>query len=130
MPLQAGDVFQLKGFENHARVVVTSPDTKGKVLIFGLTDSANIEDRVCLFQKGDHPFVRFETAVAYRWANVMRADAFQEDSVRMLPRMGAEHLLKIIESAFKSEDIEPKFLDLLPKPGPQALKFIAGAYQP
>lgn len=130
MSLCPGEVFQIKGFENHARVVVTFPDAKGKVVIFGLTDAKNIEDQVCLFKKGEHSFFRFETAVAYRWANVVSATEFKEDSIRKFEPLKAEQLLRVIEMAFESEDIEPKYLDLLPPRGSKAVEHVGKVYAP
>ena len=128
MSLRPGDVFQIKGFENHARVVVTFPDAEGKVVIFGLTDAKNLEDRVCLFHKGDHSFFRFETAVSYHRANVVSATSFQEENIRKFERLKPEQLLKVIELAFESEDIEPKFLALLPSRGSKAQDYVAKVY--
>jgi hypothetical protein len=120
-----GVVFQLYGDGNHFKVVVTFPNKEGEVLVFGLTDEDNAPESLCVFKAGDHPCFKKATAVNYRRKFMLPANLIPSPSVICQPaKLSAEQVVRIIEGAHHSEDIEPKTLKALPKLGNELDAFI------
>lgn len=75
--VSAGDTFVLRkpGRNSipHLWVVVTDPDDDGKVVIASLTTRRPHSDDTVILRRGDHLFIRHETVIFYRDAQMPMA---------------------------------------------------------
>lgn len=125
MNLDPGVCFHV-GEGYHLKVAVTFPNADDKVLVFGLTDEENIEERLCVFNKGEHPFfTKPRTAVCYRRACLLPYSGFNDAALKFPPRFKIAQLLRIVEAAHKSEELMPRYLRMLPKPGKEVSEYVA-----
>lgn len=70
--MNAGDTFKWS-FSSHLWVVVSDPERNGdEVLIVNLTECRPWQDRSCVLDVGDHPFITKRTCVFYAKAQVFR----------------------------------------------------------
>ena len=127
--LRVGDVFQLRGVGNHFRLVASHPNGDGKAVVFGLTDVENVDFPTCVFEKGDPSFLTKRTAVHYRRTQLLPVAGFDLNGIRLVGRLSESQLLKALNGALKSEDIEERFLSLLPRTEAEAKAFAAKALQ-
>jgi hypothetical protein len=125
MNLDPGVCFQVRGEGYHLKVAVTFPDPNGKVLLFGLTGEENVEERICRFETGEHEFFTKPTVVAYRRKFLLPYSGFNESLLLFHPRMTLEQVRRIVEAAHISEDLEPRYLRMLPKPGDEMATYIS-----
>ena len=115
MNLDPGVCFQIQGDGYHLKVVVTFPDKDANVLLFGLTGVENVNDRLCVFDAGDHPFITKPSAIAYRRRWLLPYSGFDASRLKFHQRFPCEHLVRIIEGAHLSEELEPRYQRALPK---------------
>jgi hypothetical protein len=69
----AGDCF-LAGNEEeeklHLRIIATPPEPDGCVIVVSVTTRRRTSETLVKLQPGDHPFIRQESTVAYRYAEI------------------------------------------------------------
>ena len=79
--MRAGYTFKLsrKSADIHLWVIVSDPSLDpDRVLFVSMTSSIpGVTEDVCLIQKGEHPFVRRRTCIAYDKACVSSLDALE-----------------------------------------------------
>jgi len=75
--LACGDCF-LAGAEEdeklHLRIVATPPAADGCVVVVSVTTRHRRSETLVILQPGDHPFIRHESTVAYRYAEISWVD--------------------------------------------------------
>jgi hypothetical protein len=65
--LRPGDTFH-SDLDGHLWVVLTEPDSQGRVVCVNFTTQHARSDAATVCQAGEHPFFTHETVVAYRFA--------------------------------------------------------------
>jgi len=74
-PIKPGFCFRLRdlttGEWSHLWVAITAPTgPEDSCLCANITDRKSFDDDSCILQAGEHPFLRFESVVAYSKAKV------------------------------------------------------------
>ena len=115
MNLDPGVCFQIRGEGHHLKIAVTFQNKDGNVLLFGLTDLGNVEERLCIFDAGDHPFVTKPSVIEYRRRVVLPYSGFDTALLKFHPRFSSEQLIRIIEGAHRSDELEPRYQRWLPQ---------------
>ena len=78
--MRAGDTFYPLSdvVSEHLWIVLTDPDEAGQVAMANITTRRLDSDDSCLLDVSDHPFVRWESAIAYEKARVAPANALEQ----------------------------------------------------
>jgi hypothetical protein len=116
MPLQCGESFVAAARDGHLWIVCSDP-ASDPVVIFNLTTYTPDEESVCVFDVGDHPFVRHKSAIRY-WEGKCVPPAKLEELlksglVRNHQCATEEMLTKIWYGAALSRFIKPPVLQVL-----------------
>lgn len=110
-----GDTFLVGdgSHPSHLWIIITTPrGPDGEFLIVNMTTlTEHKEDRSCVLDAGDHPFVRHKTVIAYHDARTGTQAALREHSGMVHPRepVSAAILSRIQQGALKSAFLRPKF---------------------
>jgi hypothetical protein len=81
--LKCGDTFLIEdedGPERHLWIVITPPN-EGEVVIVSVTTRRKKSETLVVLNKGDHPFLKWESVIAYRFSRVVTVDSI-EDAIR------------------------------------------------
>lgn len=114
---QPGTIFQLKGDGYHLWVVA-SKVKNGKILAINVTDEQHCPDSPCKIQLGEHPSISKPSVAYYRKAREFSAAAIDRElqlgaAVVAHAVCSPQLLQKIVEGAFKANDLTRRFLDYL-----------------
>lgn len=90
----------------HLWVVLTDPDSEGRVVAVMLRTATRFTDETLMLQPGDHPFVRHETSVHYstaRWFAVPALDdAMKRGRCHMRDEVSPELLARCCDGLLRS----------------------------
>lgn len=111
---QIGTAFQVNGAGNHLWVVISAPIVDGKVVCVNITDANNYPESTCRLAVGDHEFITKPSVMMYKKAKLWR-DAYIDSSIisgqiNQHPNVRREIMARIIDGAFRSDDIAPYLL--------------------
>lgn len=114
--MNLGDTFVPAKYDRHLWVVSSDP-SQGRVVIFNLTTYTIDEEDVCIFDVGDHPFIKHRTAVRYAGAKCVSVaqleKLIQSGSLTPNHRASEQMLQKIWLGASLSVHIELGVLEFL-----------------
>ena len=114
------------GVATHLWIVVSDiHPTKRLVLAFNLTDAGNYPGCCCFLEPGEHEYIRIRSAVRYfspkLWAPDQLAARITDGTFERYADASEELVGKIVEGAYRSEDLDPYYLEFLPaQPGAAA----------
>jgi hypothetical protein len=118
--VRAGDTFFLAGgaADRHLRVVISDPSTDSeRVLFVSLTSYEVTKESVCVFEVGDHPFVKHNSCIAYESAKDAPLSALlrllEVGQLRLSEPVSLSDLERIRRGLSLSRDIKQKYLDLM-----------------
>lgn len=83
--LDCGDTF-LTGDDSedlHLWIIVTPP-TEGEVVTACMVTAHKKSERLVVLNVGDHPFIKHESVIAYRWSKIRAVDEIEITSVIIL----------------------------------------------
>ena len=119
--IQPGFAFRLRVEESHLFVVITTPDCEGNVLVVNMTTlKVTTEDRSCVLNAGDHPFVTHPTAINYGEyhdprilpAEEIRRRILKGEFIKQEPLSG-DTLSRVLQGAAVSRHMRNKYKELL-----------------
>jgi hypothetical protein len=118
--VKAGDTFFLAGgaADRHLRVVISDPSTdSGRVLFVSMTSYDVTKESVCVFELGDHPFVKHKSCIAYGSAKEAPLSSLlrllEAGQLRLSEPVSVSDLERIRRGLSLSRDIKQKYLDLM-----------------
>ena len=111
--LGCGDCFLAGEDEDeklHLRIVVTPPTPDGCVVTASVTTRRRHSETLLILQPGDHPFIRHESTVSYRyselaWVHEIEAAIASGNARRREPI--SAHLLKRVQDGLLDSDFTP-----------------------
>ena len=112
--MNAGDTFLSPSpgsrDAQHLWIVITSSNVQGKCAIVNVTSYDPNDDRSCVLQPGDHPFVRHPSVVRYQGATIADAGlierAIREGVVKARGAVSPDVLRRVQEGALLSKYTE------------------------
>ncbi len=110
MAFRAGQTFLYPLSENkiaHLWVIVTEPNVEGAFAVVSLTSLREAQDQTLILRKDEHPFLKHDTCVGYRFAEITGTEKLQEflaTSVARLHRDTEASILAEILSGFTASD--------------------------
>lgn len=111
-----GETFRDYDLWGHLWIVLSLPTEHGEIALVNLTThgrSARCGDHCIVVRPGEHPFVRRESCVHYRKADLGLAALLDRDkerqTLRMREQVSAELLLRMQEGALTSRLTKPAF---------------------
>ena len=123
MPLHAGDTFHdaqgIHDKHRHLFFVISDPDTfpNDPILIVNCTSSQYRCDSTCILIPGEHPFIRTESWVYYKEANLADPAMFQQalSNALLMPNqsLSVELLDRIRNGAIRSDNTPEVCKELL-----------------
>ncbi|WP_428276207.1 hypothetical protein [Candidatus Palauibacter sp.] len=135
--MQAGDCFLIGGHEltPHLWIILTRPSgDPARVLIASCTSRKPWSDDTVLLDRGDHPFIRHETVIAYTEIRIVEARVIEFQlglgKITRRERMRRAVLDRVVEAVLNSTNAAAKFKqfildqddrsDATPKPAEKA----------
>ena len=110
MAFRAGRTFLYPLSENetaHLWVIATEPNADGVFAIVSLTSLREAQDQTLILRKDEHPFLRHDTCVGYRFAEITGSEKLQgflDTGVAKLHRDIEPSILVEILSGFSASD--------------------------
>lgn len=105
-----GDCFLAGAAEDeklHLRIVVTPPASDGCIAVVSVTTRRRHSETLVVLQPGDHPFIRHESVVSYRYSELCWVDAIEAaiagGSARKREAIAPELLRRIQEGLLDSD---------------------------
>ena len=118
--MRPGETFFLAGgaADRHLRVVISDPSIDSeRVLFVSMTSYDVTKENVCVFEVGNHPFVKHRSCIAYGTAKEAPLAALlrllDAGQLRISEPMSASQLDRIRRGVSLSRDIKRKYLDLM-----------------
>ena len=64
-----------EGIKRHLKIILTEPNASGFVVVVSVTtlDTSKPQDLSCILRKGDHPFIRHDSVIAFDKAQALFA---------------------------------------------------------
>ena len=118
--MRPGETFFLAGgaADRHLRVVISDPSIDSELVLFVSMTSYDVtKENVCVFEVGNHPFVKHRSCIAYGTAKEAPLAALlrllDAGQLRISEPMSASQLDRIRRGVSLSRDIKRKYLDLM-----------------
>jgi hypothetical protein len=110
--LECGDTF-LAGdneYEEFHLWIILTPVHLGQVVTVNVTTRHKLSDTIVLIQAGEHPFIKWESVIAYRYATIRRvADiekAIQDETAIKREKVSASLLKRVRDGLVESDYTE------------------------
>lgn len=94
----------------HLRVVATPPTQINEVVVVSITTRRRLSEALVLLKPGDHPFVRHESVVAYRYAEITTISLIEQAILNGKAKLRepiSGELLKRIQEGLLDSDFTP-----------------------
>lgn len=105
------------GDKRHLFVVITDPDEHEEVVLASLSSVHARSDTACIVRPGDHPFVRHESCIEYRYCRTERIShltpLLESGYFTRCDDASDELVERIVDGAWTSEHTRRRILDLL-----------------
>ena len=114
MSFVAGEtfLFPLGGDQTpHLWIVATTPGHDGLFAIVSLTSLKGSKDQTVILRSGEHPFIRWDTCVAYALADLTSSDKLQDVLDRGIAELRGplrRDLLELVVSGFSASPFTKK----------------------
>ena len=114
--MRAGDCFLIggHGLVPHLWIVLTEPaGNPARVLIASCTSRKSWSDATIVLDRGDHPFIRHETVIAYDGIRIVESRIIELqlslDKIRRKEPMRRSVLDRVVEAVLESANTAGKF---------------------
>ena len=112
MPFHAGQTFLFPLNEGNQRehlwVIATEPNSAGLFAVVSFTSLKGAKDQTVILRKTEHPFLRWDTCVAYALAEIVNADdlhAYCQSGRAKMHQDVAPAILRLILDGFSASDL-------------------------
>jgi hypothetical protein len=109
--LSCGDTFLTgDGSEDLHLWIIITPPTEGEVVTVCMVTAHKKSERLVVLNVGDHPFIKHESIIAYRWSRIRAVDeietAFLTKAAKQREPM-SESLLKKMQNGLLDSEFTP-----------------------
>jgi hypothetical protein len=112
VPFHAGQTFLFPLNENnltqHLWVIATEPNSEGLFAVVSFTSLKGAKDQTVILRKTDHPFLRWDTCIAYALADIVSADDLDAYCQRGRAKMHQDvtpEILRLILDGFSASEL-------------------------
>jgi len=114
--MEIGDVYLVTDnrIDNHARVVISNPDSNPNQVVWVNFTGAEGEfrDHSCILEIGDHPWITKQTCISYKDARLVKQSDVdrwvQAGTIKKLVPVSDSVITKILEGAEATEELPGK----------------------
>lgn len=115
MPFHAGETFLFPLNEDsqkeHLWVIATEPNSDGLFAIVSFTSLKGAKDQTVILQRTEHPFLKWDTCIAYALAGIVSADdlhAYCECGRAKMHQDITPEILRLVLDGFSASDLTSK----------------------
>ncbi|HZR33316.1 MAG TPA: hypothetical protein VFA76_15835 [Terriglobales bacterium] len=97
------------GYERHLWIIV-SPPTNGEMVVVCVTTQHEKSEVLVKLQKGDHPFLKWESVISYRYSKITSIDTIENAIANGMAKANApvsEALLSRAQAGLIDSDFTP-----------------------
>jgi hypothetical protein len=110
--LNSGDTFLTgDGDEDNFHLwIIVTPVTEGEVITVCMVTAIKKSERLVVLENGDHPFIKHESVIAYRYSRIRTVEDIEELLEKKQARKKeptSEALLKRIQAGLMDSDLTP-----------------------
>ena len=109
MSFRSGDTFLFPlgqdAQREHLWIIATEPNRDGLFAVVSFTTLKGAKDQTVILRKAEHPFLRWDTCVAYALAEIMSVDKLRnyiDCSTAKMHVRATEELLKLVLDGFSA----------------------------
>lgn len=109
--VSCGDTFLTgDGSEDFHLWIIITPPTEGEVVTVCMVTAHKKSERLVVLSVGDHPFIKHESVIAYRWSTIRAVDdiesAFLTNAAKRREPI-SEALLKRLQAGLLDSEFTP-----------------------